>query len=359
MRRVASQLALRAPAGVRHASGLPFRIRAPAAKLLERKSRGQAPGEKTTAGGLGDGEQLETSDAGADYVRLGLTSRVYDMVQESPLQYAAGLSSRLHANLHIKREDLLPSFSFKIRGAYNLLADIESKGGRNVVTYSVGSQGHSVALAARQLGMHATIVVPERTPVVRRKTLEHKGATVIVHGKSLADSQMLAESMADENAELTLLRPHDDERVIAGQATVGLELVRQHGAAMSESLPSTAAPEATARTHLDAIFVCVGGGSLLAGVAAAVKQIMPGTKVIGVEPSDSDVLNRSLLSGHRVSLPEPGHFVDGAAVNQIGPEVFRVCNELVDDLVTVRSDEIQPSTPFQPSTPRLRPSPSR
>jgi threonine dehydratase len=209
---------LRVPAGVRHASGLPFRIRAPAAKLLERKSRGQAPGEKTTAeGSLGDGEKLETGDDGADYVRLGLTSRVYDMIQESPLQYAAGLSSRLNANLHIKREDLLPSFSFKIRGVYNLLADIESKGGRDVVTYSVGSQGHSVALAARQLGMHATIVVPERTPVVRRKTLEHKGATVIVHGKSLADSQMLAESMADENPELTLLRPHEDERVIAGQ----------------------------------------------------------------------------------------------------------------------------------------------
>ena len=146
--------ALRAPAGVRHASGLPFRIRAPAAKLLERKSRGQAPGEKTAAGGLGDGEKLETGDDGADYVRLGLTSRVYDMIQESPLQYAAGLSSRLNANLHIKREDLLPSFSYKIRGAYNLLADIESKGGRDVVTYSVGSQGHSVALAARQLGMH-------------------------------------------------------------------------------------------------------------------------------------------------------------------------------------------------------------
>jgi len=116
--------------------------------------------------------------------------------------------------------------------------------------------------------------------------------------------------------------------------------VRQHGAAMSESLPSAAAPEATARTHLDAIFVPCGGGSLLAGVAAAVKQIMPGTKVIGVEPSDSDVLNRSLLSGHRVSLPEPGHFVDGAAVAQIGPEVFRICNELVDDLVTVSNDEI-------------------
>merc|ERR1719199_392137 len=109
---------------------------------------------------------------------------------------------------------------------------------------------------------------------------------------------------------------------------------------MSESLPSAAAPETTARTHLDAIFVPCGGGSLLAGVAAAVKQIMPGTKVIGVEPSDSDVLNRSLLSGHRVSLPEPGHFVDGAAVREIGPEVFRVCNELVDDLVTVSNDEI-------------------
>ena len=233
------------------------------------------------------------------------------------------------ANLHIKREDLLPSFSFKIRGTYNLLADIEAKGGRNVVTYSVGSQGHSVAVAAGHLGMGATIVVPERTPLQRRHTLERAGAKVIVHGKSLSDAQMLAESMADEDASLTLLRPHDDERVIAGQATVGLELVRQHGA-------SIGSPGA----QLDAVIVCVGGGSLLAGVAAAIKQIMPLTKVIGVEPADSDVMNKSLLGGHRVALPEPGHFVDGAAVRQIGPEVFRVCNELVDDLITVSNDEI-------------------
>lgn len=193
----------------------------------------------------------------------------------------------------------------------------------------MGSQGHSVAVAAGHLGMPATIVVPERTPLQRRSTLERSGAKVIVHGKSLSDAQMLAESMADEDASLTLLHPHDDERVIAGQATVGLELVRQHGASMSS-------PGA----QLDAVFVCVGGGSLLAGVAAAIKQIMPSTKVIGVEPADSDVMNKSLLGGHRVALPEPGHFVDGAAVRQIGPEVFRVCNELVDDLITVSNDEI-------------------
>ena len=157
-----ASLLRRAPAGVRHASGLPFRIRAPLAKLQERKSRGKAPGEKTAAGGLGDGEQLETSDAGADYVRLALTSRVYDMVQESPLQYAAGLSSRLQANLHIKREDLLPSFSFKIRGTYNLLADIESKGGRNVITYSVGSQvsTNSPSHRTTELASHRATELP-------------------------------------------------------------------------------------------------------------------------------------------------------------------------------------------------------
>lgn len=196
--------------------------------------------------------------------------------------------------MHIKREDLLPSFSFKIRGTYNLLADIESKGGRSVITYSVGSQGHSVAVAASHLSMKSIIVVPERTPVQRQRTLERAGAVVIVHGKSLSDAQLLAESMADEDLNLTLLRPHDDERVIAGQATVGLEVVRQHGAAM------VAGQLGTSDTQLDAVFVCVGGGSLLAGVAAAIKQIMPTTKVIGVEPEDSDVLHRSLLSGHRV-----------------------------------------------------------
>jgi len=329
-------------ARVRHSSGLPFRIRAPLAKLQERKARAQeaAPGHLPPA--LGDGEKLESSAAGPDYVRMALTSRVYDMVQESPLQFASGLSARFKGNVHIKREDLLPSFTFKIRGTYNLLADIEAKGGRSVITYSVGSQGHSAAVAASRLGMKCTIVMPERTPVVRRRTVEHLGATVIVHGKNLADAQLLAESMADEaGSEYTLIRPHDDERVIAGQATVGLEVVRQHGQAMVSGLPTSFSGAAAAEhAHLDAIFVCVGGGSLLAGVAAAVKQIMPGTKVIGVEPSDYDVLNRSLLSGHRVTLPEPGHFVDGAAVREIGPEVFRVCNELVDDLVTVSNDEI-------------------
>jgi len=324
-----------APSGVARlatGAGLPFRIRAPLAKLQEKKARAGDTGAPKKAGGLGDGEQLESNSSGPDYVRMALTSRVYDMIQESPLQFASGLSNRLQANIHIKREDLLPSFSFKIRGTYNLLADIEQKGGRNIVTYSVGSQGHSVAVAAGHLGMSATVVMPERTPVQRQKAIERAGGRVIVHGKTLSDAQMLAESMSDEDTTLTLLHPHDDERVIAGQATVGLELVRQHGAAM------VAGP--SEHGHLDAIFVCVGGGSLLAGIAAAIKQVMPGTKVIGVEPEDSDVLHRSLLSGHRVSLPEPGHFVDGAAVRQIGPEVFRVCNELVDDIVTVSNDEI-------------------
>ena len=334
--------ALRAPAGVRHASGLPFRIRAPAAKLLERKSRGQAPGEKARE--ASHGEKLETGDHGADYVRLGLTSRVYDMIQESPLQYAAGLSSRLNANLHIKREDLLPSFSFKIRGAYNLLADIESKGGRDVVTYSVGSQGHSVALAARQLGMHATIVVPERTPVVRRKTLEHKGATVIVHGKSLADSQMLAESMADENLS-SLLRPHETSASSRDRCDLPLPLPptptptptptatppsetypypypyprppsapsgAQHGG-VSESLPSAAAAEATRATHLDAISC---RGALARGGCRGTDHA--GHQAIGVEPSDSDVLNRSLLAA-TASPSRAGHFVDGAVAAQIAP----------------------------------------
>ena len=214
--------ALRAPAGVRHASGLPFRIRAPAAKLLERKSRGQAPGEKTAAGGLGDGEKLETGDDGADYVRLGLTSRVYDMIQESPLQYAAGLSSRLNANLHIKREDLLPSFSYKIRGAYNRirrLTEAERKAG--VVAASAGNHAQGVALAASRLGVEARIVMPRTTPRIKVDAVRRLGAEAILEGDSYDDAAALARRLREEEGRI-FVHPYDDLDVIAGQGTVAM-----------------------------------------------------------------------------------------------------------------------------------------
>jgi len=195
----------------RHMCGLPYRIRAPLARLVDKKNREQGAEQQAAPGGLGDGEKLETNATGPDYVRLALTSRVYDMVAETPLQYASGLSARLNANVHLKREDLLPSFSFKLRGAYNLLAHQEDC--NEVITYSVGSQGLSVAVAARALGIPATVVIPERTPLKRRLAIERTGAHVITHGKSLSESQAYAEAHVVAHPSVSLVEPHDHHHV--------------------------------------------------------------------------------------------------------------------------------------------------
>lgn len=295
-------------------SGLPYRIRAPLAKLVERKKQPDGP---AMTGGLGDGEKLETNATGPDYVRLALTSRVYDLLSESPLQYASGLSERLNCCVHVKREDLLPSFSYKLRGAYNRLAHLPTDK-TEVITHSVGSQGHSVAVAARSLGIRATVVMPERTPAKRRAAIERTGASVVVAGTTLGESATEAQTLADANPQAQLLQPHDDPFVIAGQATAALEIIKQIGAAL----------EGQEDDRLDAVFVVAGGSSLLAGIAAVMKSVMPHTKVIGVEASSADLLHRSLLTGHTLSVPEPAAFVDGASVRQLGQEVFRLCNEL-------------------------------
>jgi len=309
-------------------NGLPYRIRAPLAKLVHRKKEHDAT-PTSGGGGLGDGEKLETNETGPDYVGLALRSRVYDMVHETPLQFASGLSAKLNATVHLKREDLLPSFSFKLRGAYNQLAYVnEQSQPSEVITYSIGSQGHSVAVAASALGMRATVVMPERAPAKRRAAIERAGAQVVVAGSTLSDAQAHAESYANSHADVAFLRPHDDPFVIAGQATCGLEVIKQVGGALE------------GQGKLNAIFVVAGGSSLLAGIASVFKQIMPHTKVIGVEAASADLLHRSLLTGHRLSVPEPAHFVDGASVRQLGAETFRVCNELVDDIVVVSDDEI-------------------
>ena len=309
--------------------GLPYRIRAPLAKLKESKKHMEGEAAAAPAGGLGDGEKLETNETGPDYVGLALRSRVYDMVHETPLQFASGLSAKLNAMVHLKREDLLPSFSYKLRGAYNLLATRTAEDGKNeVITYSVGSQGHSLSIAASALGQKATIVMPERTPLKRQQAIERTGAQVVVAGSTLSDAQAHAEAFAASHPSVRLVEPHDDPLVIAGLATAGLEVIKQIGPALE------------GHGKLDAIFVVAGGSSLLAGVASVFKSIMPHTKVIGVEAESADLLHRSLISGHRISVPEPAHFVDGAAVRQLGEETFRVCNELVDDIVVVTDDEI-------------------
>jgi threonine dehydratase len=318
-----------AVAQARSMSGLPYRIRAPLAKLVDSKKDAGSEAAAAPAGGLGDGEKLETNETGPDYVGLALRSRVYDMVHETPLQFASGLSAKLNAMVHLKREDLLPSFSFKLRGAYNLLATRASEDGlTDVITYSVGSQGHSLAIAANALGHKATVVMPERTPLKRRQAIERTGAQVVVAGQTLSEAQEHAEAFAASHTNVRLVEPHNDPLVIAGQATAGLEVIKQIGPALE------------GRGKLDAIFVVAGGSSLLAGIAAVFKSIMPHTKVIGVEAEAADVLHRSLLAGHRIADPEPAHFVDGASVRQLGAETFRVCNDLVDDIVVVSDDEI-------------------
>ena len=360
---------------INRASGLPFRIRVPLAKLKEKKN--EAP-QAFRPPALGDGEQLETNAAGPDYLRLALTSRVYDLVEETPLQHARALSHATRACVHLKREDLHPSFSSYLRGAVNKLASLKAQGATHVVAVSVGSRGHAVAYAASELGLRATVVMPVATPSPRRAAIERFGASVVVHGSSLAEAADFARGVAagagtTVHVQTLLTPPHDDPLVIAGQATAGYELLRQHGTEMAKKH----SPASQLPPQLDAVFVPVGGGSLIAGVAIATKQLMcaasrhcrratrrappavphsltaparvrrgrPNTKVIGVEPAAVDTLRRSLGIGKPVELPDdadPSKMmrIDGLYVPRLGDEVFRICNELVDDVVTVTPGEI-------------------
>lgn len=316
----------------RRMSHLPYRIRRPARLLQERKSL--SSNEVSRPGTLGDGEALEADAASPNYVRLALTSRVYDMVKETPLQHMSGLSARLDASVHIKREDLQPSFSFYIRGAYNKLAELKRQGCRGAVSASVGSRGLALATAAERLSFPVTIVVPDTTPEQRRLPMERLGARVLVAGGSISEAREEAARLVAAVEGVLMLQGHDDALILAGQATAGIEILRQHS-----SIVAARQQGSPARSPLDAIFLPVGGGSLLAGVAAAVKQLNPTVKVIGVEPQSVDVLRQSLMSGSRVTIEEPG--VDGIWVPQLGEEVYRLCDTLVDDVVCVSDDEIR------------------
>jgi len=231
-----------------------------------------------------------------------------------------------------------PAAPSDIRGAYARLAELKAQGCTEVITVSIGSRGYAIACAAQRLGLSATIVMPEQTPKSRSTAVARKGATVLRHGATVSEAHAYAARCADESTSgLHLLSAHDDPYIIAGNATVGIEITRQHGAALSAALAGTCGGHAAARP-LDAIFVPVGGGSLIAGIAAAVKQISPQTKVIAVEPEAVDVMRRSLLSGDCVEIAEPG--AEGIWVKQLGKEVFRICDELVDDVVVVSDAEI-------------------
>lgn len=257
-----------------------------------------------------------------DYLRLILTSKVYEVCQETSLTPAVNLSNRLECNVLLKREDEQPVFSFKLRGAYNKMAHLKSdESWRGVVCCSAGNHAQGVAYSARRLRIPATIIMPEGTPAIKHLNVSRMGGHVVLHGQDFdaAKEECARREMQDR---LINIPPFDDPYVIAGQGTIGMELLRQ-----------------TNLQKLEAIFCCVGGGGLLAGIGVYVKRIAPHVKVIGVETYDADALSQSLAKGERVILNQVGLFADGAAVKQVGEETFRICQEVVDEMIHVTTDE--------------------
>ncbi len=257
----------------------------------------------------------------AGYLERILKARVYDVAIESPLETAPLLSKRLRNRLLLKREDLQRIFSFKVRGAYNKMARLSAPAlQRGVIAASAGNHAQGVALAAQQLGCRAVVVMPVTTPRIKVEAVAARGAEVVLHGDSYDEAYRQARVL-QRRRRLSFVHPYDDPDVIAGQGTIGMEILRQH-----------AGP-------IDAIFVAVGGGGLIAGVAAYVKRLRPGTRIVGVEPTDCDAMTRSLRAGRRVTLDHVGLFAEGVAVKRVGREPFRLARLLVDEMVRVGTDE--------------------
>ncbi len=256
-----------------------------------------------------------------DYLVQILTARVYDVAQESPLEYAPNLSARLNNKLLLKREDMQSVFSFKLRGAYNKMAqlppDLLAQG---VIAASAGNHAQGVALGAKKLGTKAIIVMPITTPQVKVDAVKARGGEVILHGDTYDDAYAFARQLEAEKG-LTFIHPFDDPDVIAGQGTIGMEILRQY------------------QQPIHAIFVAIGGGGLISGIGAYVKRLRPEIKIIGVEPVDADAMNQSLKVGKRVRLSQVGLFADGVAVREVGEETFRLCQEYVDEIILVDTDD--------------------
>ena len=257
-----------------------------------------------------------------NYLEKVLTAQVYDVAIESPLELMANLSGRIHNQILLKREDMQPVFSFKLRGAYNKMIKLSlAAREQGVIAASAGNHAQGVALAARKLNCGAIIVMPETTPQIKIQAVMSHGATVLLHGDSYSDAYDHAIKIAKEKC-ATFVHPYDDPDVIAGQGTIGMEILRQH----------------TGKIH--AIFVPIGGGGLISGIAVYVKSLFPKIKIIGVEPVDADAMYRSLQKGRRIKLAQVGLFADGVAVKQVGEETFRLCRELVDEVILVDTDSI-------------------
>ena len=256
------------------------------------------------------------------YIEQILKARVYDVAIESPLEEAPRLSRRLDNQVLLKREDLQPVFSFKLRGAYNRVSRLsDSAAARGVVCASAGNHAQGVALAARRRGITAVIVMPQTTPRIKIQAVLDLGGEVALHGDDYDTAYEHAVQLARER-NLVFVHPFDDPDVIAGQGTIGVELIRQTGG------------------NLDALFVPVGGGGLIAGIAVYVKYLYPGIRIIGVEPEDAASMYESLKAGRRITLERVGIFADGVAVKRVGEETFALCREYVDEIVLLDNDEI-------------------
>ncbi|UVW29160.1 threonine ammonia-lyase, biosynthetic [Massilia sp. H6] len=260
-----------------------------------------------------------------DYLKKILTARVYDVAQETPLEYAPTLSGRMGNRIYFKREDMQSVFSFKLRGAYNKMANLTLEQlKRGVICASAGNHAQGVALSAARLNCRALIVMPTTTPQVKIDAVKSRGAAhveVVLHGDSYTDAYNHA-LLLEKEQRLTFVHPFDDPDVIAGQGTIGMEILRQHSG------------------PIHAIFVAIGGGGLISGVGAYVKAVRPDIRIIGVQSIDSDAMARSLKAGQRVTLTDVGLFSDGTAVRLVGEETFRVAQQVVDEIIIVDTDAI-------------------
>lgn len=255
-------------------------------------------------------------------IRQILTSRVYEAAVETPLDPAPALSARLNNTILLKREDQQPVFSFKLRGAYNKIANLsEEELSHGVIAASAGNHAQGVAYSAKKLGIKAMIVMPITTPAIKIEAVRRFGAEVVLHGNNYSEAAERAAQLIDDTG-MTFVHPFDDELVIAGQGTVADEILRQNPG------------------RLDAVFVPVGGGGLIAGMAAYIKMLRPEIQVIGVEPEDSDAMARSLEAEKLISLHSVGIFADGVAVKQVGRKTYALCKEFVDQIIRVNTDEI-------------------
>jgi threonine dehydratase len=258
----------------------------------------------------------------SEYLERILKARVYDVAIETPLDLAPSLSARVGSTVLLKREDMQPVFSFKLRGAYNKMVNLPAAAlRRGVIAASAGNHAQGVALSAQKLGCRAMIVMPVTTPQIKVQAVAGRGAEVVLAGDTYDEAYAHALVLMKRHR-LTFVHPYDDPDVIAGQGTIGMEILRAHPG------------------PIDAIFVAIGGGGLISGIGAYVKRLRPEIRLIGVEPVDSDAMYQSLQAGHRVKLAQVGLFADGVAVKQVGEETFRLCRTLVDEIVRVDTDEI-------------------